>query len=474
MRVAALRSMTVSLALLALMSIVSLGFFTWRWADDYSFFVAISQTSVFEHIVHGYLTWDGRFLSLAVLLQTLFIRYLPVEYANVFWASCLVLSALLIAEILRVELPLFDFRGTRIIFTALFSVLLWHGMRSHISETVYWATGGVYVFASMMGLMWSLSMLKLSKERAPIFSRNKLAVGVFFVFGILAGTGAQTLSVALFVFGVLLLIARTARDRTRDKTWWTMVGGTFGFLIGSVIVIIAPGNFARAQHGAQSFDISALSLFLNFARVLKHYLVLSVPLVLLAVISALLALCILSLNNSRHNLVVTSYQEARSSGWIEWLERSKWGVAALATIGPLILVPDFLSARTSIFFMILLAVFVLVSVGQHAGRILSSVIILRTQGSTIIAYGALVLLFAVHIAIVSGQIKQASDIKAQITIRSQGLRAAANKGTDAVVERIDPASAPFSLRFNDISEDSNHWINQGVAQYYGLKSIRTK
>src|SRR3989338_9469412 len=146
---------TVILSILVIVSIIGIALFTWPKADDISLLLQMNEKGFFAHIVKSYLYWDGRIISLGII-QNLFLKYLPVEIINTIWASCLVLTAFaslkifLYASKIKTRFALSDY----IVGTAIISGIFWYGFKSHISDTVYWATGGVYVMALLFAVFW--------------------------------------------------------------------------------------------------------------------------------------------------------------------------------------------------------------------------------------------------------------------------------------------------------------------------------
>ena len=84
-------TVTVIISILVLVSIISIAFFTWPKADDFSLLNQINQIGIIQHVIKVYNDWDGR--AFILLIHAVFIKYFPVGIINSIWAGCLVLTA---------------------------------------------------------------------------------------------------------------------------------------------------------------------------------------------------------------------------------------------------------------------------------------------------------------------------------------------------------------------------------------------
>src|SRR5690606_38933246 len=75
----------------------------------------------------------------------------------------------------------------------LLSIVFWLGFRRHISETIYWSTGGGYMLASLIGLLWLYLY-----ERIEL--KNSLQLSIWALFSLVAGLNSFSLAPALMAY----------------------------------------------------------------------------------------------------------------------------------------------------------------------------------------------------------------------------------------------------------------------------------
>lgn len=453
---------------IVILSVLALSCVTWRWADDFSGYVALkNHSSVFEKMWHSYTHWDGRALSVGHFLTSIFIKYFPPEPAIFIWAFFFVMGALIFVKILLQEIgdKNLSFKES-IILTALIVCVLWLGMGLQISETIYWVSGGFYTFATFLGLTWVYYLNKIQRSEQ---CRQRLRIALpLFVFSLIAGMSSQNLSPALLVF--LGLTWLQDRIFLKEKKGLLYIAGALGLIAGTALLFLAPGNFIRAAYGTNSFALSPKTLFINYLRVLIYYVNWSGALLILSIMAA----WVIS-HMGQYVKTVHLHKEIRnlklSQMSNELFGTFKYLFAALATIVPFIMVPTFaFSPRTSIFFMTFLSIFVVLFINW-----LNVFSFEKANFSSFLQPVAKILLlclFVLQIGVVVVHFQDGIRIKGKILERESYLQKPELKNTDVVLPPLETGHVPFSLRFGDIGSDQNNWVNYSVAKFYNLKSIR--
>ena len=145
--------------------------------------------------------------------------------------------------------------------------------------------------------------------------------------------------------------------------------------------------------------------------------------------------------------------------------KNKWLWMAISTLLIFFLIPDFVSARTSIYFMffVFLFVFSVVYVLLVSNKI-------KVINKNIFSK-LLILFFSIHLIVLFYHYYAAIKIGQELSQREKYCLNQKNKWKDITVSPIKQY-IPFALKFDDISTDRNFWINKTVARYYGLNSIR--
>jgi hypothetical protein len=458
------RNLLSWLALISISSILLLSLSTWRWADDFALYVSLRDISILEHMWNFYMQWDGRFLSLGAFLQSFAIKYLPHELSTLMWTSFFIISSYLFVELIILEMNITNqIIRDKLIFTAMFASVFWIGIKSHIAETVYWATGGVYSFSNCIGLLYALTLVCLRNNKVNTYSIFTYLY--FFIISIVSGMLSHSLTPALWVLLFFNWIDSRYFIKSRQDMMFLLAA--IGLAVATAIVFFAPGNFVRAAHITDSFVIRLDVLAKNYIRVLIYYCQLSTLLVCLSIICGFVFYYIKQPNacfyrniNYHNGIIFLRYL----------LIIGKYFCATLATIVPFIVLPNVAVPRASIFFMTFLTIFLTITI-ILINDLLSKLNLAYFQFRSI-AYIIVSMLYFVQLGIVGIQLHYGLNIKHQISIREQYLMTPELKNSDVVLPPMKLSHIPFSLRFNDITSDATDWINQAVANYYGLRSIR--
>lgn len=472
------RNFSWILGCLVLFFIVLRSYFSWQWADDFCNFNTLHNQNPWQFAWHLYNYWDGRGLMQGVFLG-FSIKYFPVTITNIIWAIALIGSSYLIYKILIIELPCLNKKKQySLIQIAAISVALWLGMNAHIAETVYWATGGYYIFSVFLGLLWVYFLTKLTRSDRE-FSFSHLRIVMMFIFSVLAGMLSFNLSTGLIAINSVILVICWLSYGPKSIKYKIGVAALSGILIGTIIISVAPGNFVRSLAGPRSFQLDFGTLLNNYISTLKYYFGLSEYLIIFSVLVALLmALLMRNKFKFREKIVIDLskiiiYIDKKLL--INVLERSKYFLAALATILPLVFLPDFLAPRTSIFFMVFISVFLLSSfiiIFKNLFYVSDNGENYENRSPLKFANLFFCLLFLLQLSVIIPHTIQAHKIEKKINERDKFISKAQNMGKDITADSLNLADVPFSVRLNDISTDPEHWINGCVAKFYSLKSIR--
>lgn len=460
---------TVIISILVIASIISVAFFTWPKADDVSLLLQINERGIFQHIVKSYYSWDGRVISLGIV-QSIFLKYLPVEVINTIWASCLVLTAfvslIIFSHILRISrrLILSDY----IVGTAVISGVLWYGFKNHISDTVYWATGGVYVMALLFAVIWLyLWIARLSSKRR----NSRIHIFLFCIYTVYVGALTQNLSCSLLIFmGIELIHSILAKDREAVNKSAILI---LLLVVGLLIIVTAPGNFVRSAYGRNSFVLNFSTLFSNASTIVFYNVRQSVPLFIL-VIGSIPLITVFYLYSSAKRIKRRIVVSLENYDVKTIIKSTRFLSASIASVIPYIFVPDFVSPRGTIYFMAFLFFWIYFDILPLClKRIVKPVSKKYSQRPYWPFIGITVFLLGIF-SLTSSHILRLRQIKAEVLKREKIIKSYENKDEDVLIYPIDKSKLPFSYTFSDITIDKQNWINQAVAKTYNLKSIRVE
>lgn len=458
---------TVIISILIIASIISIAFFTWPKADDISLLLQIKERGIFQHIVKSYYSWDGRVITLGII-QSIFIKYLPVEITNAIWASCLVLTAFVSLKIfvyLSAVINKFT-SSSYVIGTAVFSSIFWYGYKNHISDTVYWATGGIYIISLLFTVLWLYLWFTIFSFTKTIRPLPRM---LFYLFTIYVGALSQNLSTAILAFvGMEMLHAILTKNVSRVKNTVVII---ILLLMGLFIIVLAPGNFIRSAYGKNSFIVDPHTLFSTVSTILLYHIRQSIPLFLLTILSLpLVTIYYLRASNQKIKKQITIY--LTNNHMITIVKVTRFLPASLASIVPFVFVPDFLSPRATIYFMTFFVFWIYFDIIplflKHIAEPAPKRHIQKHNWPYICIIVFLISIFSITLS----HIIALYQIKKDILKREKIIMSYANKNMDVITYPIETSTLPFSYIFSDITTDQNHWINHTVAKSYNIKSIR--
>lgn len=218
--------------------------------DDFSYFNVIPKgnwstqlNGILESQYDHYFTWGGRTIVHIIAQLLLLADPLLADILNSF---AYIAYALLIYYLIKG-------RGKHdVLLFALINLLIWV-VQPEIGETMLWITGSA-------NYLWGTSLVLLFILPYRLYQAGDVrldwlkSIGMF-TFGIFAGWTHENGAIAAIVIIATFLVYY--RINKRLISYWSIFG-FIGLLIGSLILILAPGNMARAEviGGAESSTIT--------------------------------------------------------------------------------------------------------------------------------------------------------------------------------------------------------------------------
>jgi hypothetical protein len=337
---------------------------------------------------------------------------------------------------------------------------LWMGARELLSESVFWITGGiVYALPMAIGLVWLALAYRLAHAPPQRISYLKMAMWTAASAGV--GTAHELLSCALG-FAIVALIASswcTLRERPRGALFG-LTAGLVGLLAGTLTLLAAPGNFARAQTAQRVLYPGVEKLLVGATQVAALGLLPFCQSMLMGLASG----AILYASASQ----VDSKTTARP--YVAW--GSVLVVAGAASLLPLLPVANVAPAR-AFFFLSVLTYAGALQLGYagslRLGHWRSTEIGIPHPFRGLRLAGLVLLCF--YIVQISFDIQAAHLLKLQLTGRTEALRAL--RGTQTIVT-VAPLQGqrPSTVYYDDITADPDYSTNQAVAGSFDLAGVR--
>ncbi len=452
------------LSFLTIVGILLLSFLSFYSAgDDYCYINDLKKNGVFNNALIGYTTWDGRFLTPAAFLQGFLLLRFKVEWIVFIWSCCFIISGFLIFYILKLELKIKNLSlGKSILLMFILAIIFWLGSLSHVSQTIYWATGGVYSFNLLIGSIWLLGFLKFQKEIVrPIFTF------AFLLFSIIAGATTINLTIALLTLVlVTILIDFLSENNTKIKLNILML---ISICLGLIVILFAPGNFVRANVINTSTSLDS-SLFSNYLSVLLLYLKWFSVLFFLSFLGGII-LSFLVNPETKISVNPVSFSIKTKQNCARVLINFKWLLVALSTITPFITLPTVASPRTVIYFMYFCLIYIVIRVFKalENDNINNKKNIVFSKNNISLLLISLLLIGS--FLFIGYNFEKGTELKKAITARENLLKKSQNK--TVVLKLIDPKLNSFCFRYADFDE-SNDWVKQSVEKYFKTKIIIVK
>lgn len=145
--------------------------------------ISNKEWGVLGACVEGFMKYDGRMISPASILQHAFLYYFSIEWITLIYNLLFLYSGFVIAVILQKELQI-NFRNNqnRYFHGLLFTISFWLGSYGHLSETVYWATGGGYTLVLFFMAIWILMFRKWNGQNISILKKLGFALHTLLLY----------------------------------------------------------------------------------------------------------------------------------------------------------------------------------------------------------------------------------------------------------------------------------------------------
>lgn len=436
---------------------------TFYWADDYIFLVELKKNGILENCIEGYFNWDGRFLALGAFFQAFFLKYLKVEIITLFWSICFLTSGVLIFDILKTELNLPKLKQRhKLLIAIVLCLVLWLGSYSHISETIYWGTGGVYSFDLLLGAIWIVFYLRFQQKEFSL--KSKIA---FAFFSIIVGASTQNLSIGLITL-VLITILIDFLNREKKNLFLNGII-VLGLFLGLIFIVSAPGNFVRMDN-IENMNVSNMNiLFLvkGFFWVLASYLKRAIVLCVLSLLGAV-GLLFLIYPNSKIKFNIQYFIPNTKIKITVWLVNYKWLLVSLSTITPFIFMPQMASYRTTIYFLYFFQIFIFHFILKFCKEEYK----IKKNNISYIPNLMFVLIFSFCTLFSIYNLRKGIVLKKVIIERENKLKKGINQIVE--IELINPSLKSPCYNFSDFTLNNSDFIRVGQEEYFGVKKIIVK
>ena len=265
---------------IALLVYMYKGFFSRYLADDYCFSSLIKENGFWGGLIQQYVSWSNRFSAyLLTAISELFgqnaIQFLP-GLMILFLTISLVWNARIILKVLQFEDSWIVslFLGEMVTFFILFEA-------PDLFQSLYWRSGMVSYFAPLVlfAVIQALLLIQFQDKNRLNINKGLLygltAILIFFAMGTSETYAALQIGYLLIV-GVILGI----RIKSLRRIPFLYYLSIFAAFIGSLIILIAPGNQVRLQYLNSTkdlFSVVSLSMTNSLLFIYQSFRGLPVP-----------------------------------------------------------------------------------------------------------------------------------------------------------------------------------------------------
>ncbi|MCR4649979.1 MAG: DUF6056 family protein [Lachnospiraceae bacterium] len=188
-----------------------------------------SPVDIIESQFWHYFNWGGRVINHALLQSVIATGELGADILNIL--ATLILG-FMICLVAGVKNPLFYLLSEALIVS----------FNASIHFSMYWEAGSVnYLYSTSWILLYVFFILRSLDE-----NKEKIkAIEIFIIpLALIAGWSTENMGPTCFVLTVFVIIYKFIR---KEKVYTYLYEGAFLTLLGSALLILAPGNFVRNQ-----------------------------------------------------------------------------------------------------------------------------------------------------------------------------------------------------------------------------------
>lgn len=455
-----LKKPVICLGFISIVLILGISFLTWKWVDDFRFEKFLQTKGVFEFMWYLFTHWDGRFLSFVSFLQLSLIKYLNHDFVIFIYSLFFISNSILIFRTifdelnLKTKLKMHNF----LYIIPICSISLFYGFYKHISETVYWEVGGIYMVHVFLGLLWIIGYNKIIKKNQKI-----LIIVCFSLFSIMTGMLTQNLVVCLLMFILIESILFFYHKEKRKLLFLILFAVCL--IIGISITSFSTGTLFRISSSANSIEINPINYIRNYFHIFKVFFKASVLLIPFSVFSAISIFILLRVK-------LNEQVKEESNRIIRFIVYFKWFLIGISSVSVLAFIPDRADFRTSLFFMIFLYIFIVLFCFNALSKIRRINFFINQRIISI----CLLILFSGHLIYMSYCFKIGYEFKTYMIKVDRNLRAHKDIESSIVVKNIALRSYPFvyNIRKWELSNNPDADINKEWSFYYGIKSIKSE
>jgi MFS family permease len=418
-------------------------------ADDYSYIANIQNKGFIEFFKSFYLIWSGR------IINSFFMGLASVSNLSFVISGFIIgiVFILLVFFIIVCALGRFPriYSDDRMLFTIAFAVM-WFGAPV-LGECVFWRSGaGSYLLPMFMGIIFIVPYILWYHNKR--YRNSKLFNVLMLILGFMAGSSQEQVFVSIFVFAFIWFIfVRKYKMEIPNYLYF----GLIGLIIGGLVLVLAPGNFARfsvAEHHSLLYKIAALGAYFGI-----YYFIVPIQQLWIWVLTILLIITVINLIENKEEKFNSYKLKVLNTKFYFWIS------IGLVTVLPMIFLASSVAARTCFFFITFLTIAFISLFDEYKTSIS------KFNESKI---GIAVVFIVLNIVFVDVCIGVANGYLLSKEVKHRESVIIQNKSKGISEIEVAPLDVmPFHTSYiYDVKIDKEHAVNRVVSEYYNIKSIK--
>lgn len=445
------RILLSALSIFSLLFVLLYAFMLWPVSDDMHDRFLLRNQSVME-FTKQIIIADPRWISPISIFRFYTMKYLPhslniIMYIIFYYASMYVI----LFHILKFKA---HNKFENIIFYAFFTLIFFYGLDEITSEVVFWQVGGIYTIYLLLGCLWIVSFNKLSSNTTTSSVRE---VFVYIILSLFLGASTYNLTCGLIAYGVIYYICVGYNQYQK-----TLPGLILMSLI--LFLLISYSINSERLNENNSLEIRIFSMIRAFIHAPISGFKFSIHLIIFLLVYSVTKYIYMPDRTVNENVL-----DSLKSIVYYFI----YPVAALASILPILIATNLMSARVVLYFAVFMAIFFL----QFYSKILSFFFKVDKQRGDLAAVIILIFLIG-HIFVFADNYYIAYSILKQKNHREALLKEKSRENASFVeVEPYTFENVPITLihqKNHDISPNLNDWRNRQWQVEFGIDTIIAK
>ncbi|MCL5260839.1 MAG: DUF6056 family protein [Gammaproteobacteria bacterium] len=423
--------------------LLCINFFTPLWADDYGRSLALSGFSeLFHAVAQTYFDWSGR---ITVMFFTYLFLWKNTAALLIFnFVNSLVFIAFIYFIFLNACARKPSGKYDLVLLFVIFN-LVWF-LPTAIGEVAFWKTGAIgylWVLTASLALVYPFTRLTL--ENIDIIPHKITVRVLLLIASLLLGACLENVSAAMCFYFVCSIIFLQVKKR-KIPAWVYYV--TFGYIAGTVLLIIAPGNFHRIAVITHHYTI-----LYQFAYLLFRIVVRLIP------FGIVFLLIFFMLKKTGYRLQ-----------FLQWKRFFTFAGLSLLTAFAMMGIPHAVwfdgrnAFATDIFAIVALMSLLPTNYEKIYNKFILPVVFFILLPLCLLDMTNV--WFFYHTKFSENKMREIIIAK-NLIAHNKKVALPSYKNTAFFIPKI----SAYRLFSRDITADQNYWVNQAVAKYYNLEAI---